>query len=171
MAYADLLTIQATDPGDILTAAFCDQARDNGEFLIDPPTCSVYGSAVQSIPNSTDTAMLANSEYFDNDAMHSTSSNTSRITAQTAGRYLLISSVSYAASAAARVLTRFRINGTTTYSTDSRAAIGGATPDQVSITRTFVLAAGDYVETIVNQNSGGASDVTLQEFAAIFMTR
>lgn len=171
MPYVDPQTIDNPTAGQPIPAAWADQVRNNLEFLIDPPTCSVYGSGVQSIPNSTDTAMLADSEYFDNDSMHSTSSNTSRITATTAGRYLVISSVSYAASAAARVLTRFRINGTTTYSTDSRAAIGGATPDQVSITRTFVLAAGDYVETIVNQNSGGASDVTLQEFAAIFMTR
>lgn len=168
MAYADPTTIQATDPGDILTAAWCDQVRDNGEFLIDPPTCSVYNAGM-TVTNSSDTALTVSGEFFDNDSMHTGTS--SQIICQTAGRYLVSASVSFAASAAARVLTRFQVNGTTLYSTDSRAAIGGATPDQVSITRSFVLAAGDYVETIVNQNSGGSITVTLQEFTAIFLTR
>ncbi len=171
MAYQDLLLLQTLNAGDILTAATMTQVRNNDETLIDPPACSVYNSASQSIANAIDTALTAASENFDNDSLHSTTSNTSRVTIQTAGRYLVLSSVAFDASAAARLLTRFKVNGVTLYSTDSRKAIGGATPDQVSITRTFVFAAGDYIETIVNQNSGGALGVTLQEMAAVRVTR
>ena len=44
--------------------------RDDLEFLIDPPACSVYNSAVQVVATSTAATLLANSENFDNASMH-----------------------------------------------------------------------------------------------------
>lgn len=170
MAYADLATIQATDPGDVLTAAWCDQARDNEEFLINPPACSVYASSAQSVANATFVSLTANSEYFDNDSMHSTATNTSRITIQTAGRYLLSATIAYTAGSGRR-FSQFLVNGTTAYDGDGRPAIGGGSDDKIVMTRTLVLAASDYVEVQANQNTGGNLNVTLREFVALFMTR
>lgn len=171
MAYVDPNTIQDTDPGDTLTAAWCDTVRDDLEFLVDPPTCSVYGSAAQSIPDDTTTTMLADSENHDNDSMHSTSSNTGRITAQTAGRYLFNGTVEFAANSTGRRLIYLRVNGTTSYLLYSSAAPTSPTTAVGSFTKTLVLAAGDYVEVRANQNTGGSANATLAEFAGIFLTR
>lgn len=170
MAYADLDTIQTTDPGDILTAAWCDQARDNGEFLIDPPACSVSNAAVTVASSVTLAALAADTEQYDNDSMHSTVSSNSRITIQTAGRYEIGCVVKYSASASGNRSTVFKVNGTTSYNVDLRTGTGTNTT-AISGSRTLVLAAGDYVEVFMFQNSGGDLDVTLDEFYAIFRTR
>lgn len=170
MAYADLNTIHNPATGTVAPASWGDQVRDNLEFLIDPPACSVYASSAQSIANATFVSLTADSEYFDNDSMHSTVTNTSRITVQTAGRYLLSATIAYTAGTGRR-FSQFLVNGATGYDGDGRPAIGGGSDDKIVMTRSLVLAASDYVEVQANQNTGGALDVTLREFVALFMTR
>lgn len=174
MSYVDLNTIHNPATGTVAPAAWGDQVRDNLEFLIDPPACSVFASSAQSVANGTTTSLNAGSENYDNDAMHSTVSQTSRITAQTAGRYEISATVAFAPGTGRRI-TSFLVNGTTTLDGDSRvsAVTGGAAgvTDRVSINRTVTLAVGDFVEVQVNQNSGGNLDVTLNEFVAMFRTR
>lgn len=64
--------------GQPLPAAVVQQIRDNEEFLISPPVCSVFNSTVISVANAGGgTVMTHDSEKYDSDAMHSTSSNTS----------------------------------------------------------------------------------------------
>lgn len=180
MAYADLTTVQATDPGDPLTAAWCDQVRDNDEFFIDPPACSVDGlGSPQSVADSTLVVLSAPNEKFDNDSMHSTSSNTSRITAQTAGRYLIGATVNWQQILENNVPLLLNI-----------IRNGGGAGDAFNIAQlpainrsgfttamsgalTLVLAAGDYVEARVRQDNSlnVAINCTLEEFYAIFLTR
>lgn len=171
MPYADLATIQATNPGDPLTAAWCDQVRDNEEFFVDPPVASVYNSAPVSVPNATETTLNANSESFDNDSMHSTGSNTSRLTIQTAGRYLFLATVQFAADADLQRNVKFRVDGTTSY--EAIQVVSSLAGNSVVLPgiRCLSLAAGQYVETRVIQQAGSALDVTLLEFVAIFLTR
>ncbi len=171
MSYVDLATIQTTDPGDILTAAWCDQTRDNQEFFIDPPACAVYNSTTQALSSSTQTALNANSETFDNDSMHSTSTNTSRITIQTAGRYLLSGTILFQAHASGARSVGFYVNGATSLIATSSLSIGGSLDFGLSGVRVAVLDVGDYVQCRGWQNSGGNLNATLQEFSAFFMTR
>src|SRR4051794_16526480 len=56
------------------------------------PSCAVYNDAAQSIPDGALTALTFNTEHFDTDSIHSTSSNTSRLTCQTAGIYVITAS-------------------------------------------------------------------------------
>lgn len=170
MPYVDLNTLHNPATGTIAPASWGDQARDNLEFLIDPPTCSVFNSAAQSIANVTTVSLLADSENFDNDAMHSTVTNTSRITAQTAGRYLFIATVSYATGTGRRV-TSFLKNGTTVINGATVPAVAGGVVDRISIARSVVMAAGDYLEVQANHNNGANLNVTLDEFVAMFLTR
>jgi hypothetical protein len=175
MPYADLATVQATDPGDPLSAAWCDQVRDNHEFFIDPPACSTFHTAAVSVPTSTFTVFNANSETFDNDSMHSTVSSTSRLTCQTPGRYLCFARHNWSANANGSRAMQYRINGVNPGSTAQQlmtvpAATAGVNT-QVSSMWTLVLAAGDYVEIAGWQNTGGALNAVLEEFAAIFLTR
>lgn len=171
MAYADIATIQTIATGQPFLAATLQQIRDNDEHFADPPACSVYNSTTQSIGNASNTVLTANSENFDNDSMHSTASNTSRITIQTDGRYLFSGTVLFAANATGARSVGFLVNGTTAYIATSTTNIGGSLAMGVSGMRAIVLAAGDYVECRAYQSSGGNLDVTLTEFACFWMTR
>ncbi len=172
MSYIDPATILTTDPGDVLTAAWCDTVRDDLEFLIDPPSCSVYHSAAVSISDANLTILSANSENYDNDSMHSTVSSSSRITCQTAGRYSALACVVYASNSSGERLVDFLVNGTTQY---VGLAIGpnpsGSQNTGLTVERTMVLNVGDYVEVRTRQRSGGALNCTLSEFALLFLTR
>lgn len=173
MGYLDIATLQTIAAGQPLSSATVQQVRDNGEFLIDPPAASIFNSAAQSVPDATMTALTANSENFDNDSMHSTSSTTSRITFQTAGRYLLVGTAIFAANATGERNVTFLKNGTTQIEgTKVTANASGSQTTVVTAVRTLVFAAGDYVEMRVrHRNSGGALDVTMDEFFAGFWTR
>src|SRR3990167_9330990 len=73
--------------------------RDNLNFLYGAPACRVYHNAAQAITTGTQPDLAFNSERFDNDTMHSTSSNTGRITSTTAGRYLACVNIEFEANA------------------------------------------------------------------------
>lgn len=172
MPYTDANTISNPTTGQPILAAWGDQIRTNQEFFVDPPACSIYNSTTQSIATgATGTALNANSEYYDNDSMHSTVSNTSRITIQTAGRYLFIATVQFAANATGNRRLAFVVNGTTTHESQLIAATTSANSVVLTAPRSLVLAASDYVEVVVWQTSGGNLNVTLLEAAAMFQTR
>lgn len=172
MAYGDLNTIHNPATGTVAPAAWGDQARDNDEFLIDPPTCSVFDTSSPSLTHDTVTVLNANSENYDNNAMHSTVSNTSRITFQTAGRYLLTAVLVFAANNSGNRGFNFRINGTTTLNmTLHPASSSGALTTNQSGARTYVASAGDYAEVTAYQSSGAGLVCELREFVAVFQTR
>lgn len=170
MTYAALSTVQATDPGDILTAAWCDQVDENFQFFADPPACSVFNSTAVAVGNNTNHIMVAGSENYDNDAMHSTSSNTSRITVQTAGRYLAIATVSFAANATGNRQAEFYVNGVTSGGGALIDNAGASNSTGLLLVRMLVLSVGDYVEVNVVQRSGGNLNATLSEFSMNLMT-
>lgn len=172
MAYVDLNTIHNPTTGGVPPASWGDQVRDNCEFLVDPPAASVYNSAAVSLTSGTQTAMNADSEFFDNASMHSTSVNTSRITFGTAGRYLLVTTVNFAANATGLRAVRFLVNGTTALQGIKVPAVtDGSETTLVTATRLYTFAATDYAEVQARQLSGGALNATLEEFGATFITR
>lgn len=171
MAYADLLTVQTLNTGDILTAACLTQIRNNGEFLINPPACSVFKAASVSVANNTLTQLVADSEIFDNDSMHSTSVNTSRITAQTAGRYLAFATVFFDVDADGIRNVKFRVNGTTTYECMQVPAVSATQGCIITGVRAIPMVAGDYFEVLVLHTAGAGLSTLLLEAGATFMTR
>jgi hypothetical protein len=98
--------------------------------------------------------MLFDTEQYDSDGMHSTSSNTGRITATTAGLYSVRFNLAFAANATGIRTASLRKNGTevtfarTPATSAGIAACGGAFD--------VYLAAGDYLELWGTQTSGGA---------------
>ncbi len=171
MTYVDLNTIHNPATGTVAPAAWGDQVRDNLEFLIDPPACSVYNSAAVSLANGAATVLGADSENYDNDSMHSTVTNTSRVTAQTAGRYLVIASVRFDANATGNRQIDFYINGVLLTGGVILGNAGSTNSTVLNLSKAAVLAAGDYVEVSATQRSGGALNATLVEFLAYLMTR
>lgn len=172
MPYVDPNTVHNPATGTVAPAAWGDTIRDDLEFLIDPPACSVFNSSSVVVASATSAFLAANSENFDNDAMHSTVSLTSRITGQTAGRYLFTVSLQYSdpGGATGNRWASLRVNGTTTFENMLvPAAVGNSTI--VTATKHLVLAAGDFVEARAFHTQGANLNVTLLEFAALFLTR
>lgn len=170
MAYADLLTIQTLNTGDILSAACMTQVRNNEEFLIDPPAVSVSNSAGQTVASTVDASMNADTELFDNNSMHSTTVNTSRITIQTSGRYIIVMTVAWPVDVDGYRLLGVRVDGTTTYNVATVPA-APSLPTIISGTKMLTLTAGQYVECRTRHTAGNDLDVELREFGAYFLTR
>lgn len=114
-------------------------------------------TASQSIPNSTETAVLWTAETYDTDAYHDAVTNTSRFTvpAGKAGYYRVSATVSFNANASGQRYALLRKNGSTAVAYDTQPGSASAS-SSVKINDVINLAVGDYIEILVFQSSGGA---------------
>jgi hypothetical protein len=145
--------------GTIRDAAWKTQFMDDIDDATDHPRCNVENSTTQSLTSGTFTALTFDTEDSDPNNMHSTASNTSRITIPSGkgGVYLLVAYTSFAANATGVRSGYFKKNGTTILGPQTNYANGGA-GDGVAVHTSFIVALvpTDYVEFFAYQNSGGA---------------
>lgn len=118
----------------------------------------VFNSTTQNISSGGGlTAVTYDSEAFDSDGFHSTSVNTSRLTipAGLGGKYLIGGSWAFAANANGERYYTLRVNGSTEIA-EARILNNTAGPEATAqtISAIYDMAAGDYVEFTVFQNSG-----------------
>lgn len=146
----------------VVTAADLNaQLRDAGNFVLDPPRCTVYHSADRTLTTATWTLAIFDSEAQDTDTMHSTATNNSRLVATTAGRYFVTALVYFAGNATGGRGINFTKNGAGTRTSLSTNvsdgfASGVANTNQlVSVAFEVNMAAGDYLEMFLYQSSGG----------------
>lgn len=127
-----------------------------------PPMCKATKNAVQSIPTSAATVITFQTEDYDTDSMHSTATNTSRITIGTAGVYTVTGFVLSAASVAAFNYLYIFKNGAALPSNTGILAGSkdGGNAIITQITVTLSLAAADYVELAFYHNNTGAINVS-----------
>jgi hypothetical protein len=119
------------------------------------PAVRAKNSAVQAIGNASWTSLTFDTEDFDSQALHSTSSNTSRITASLTGVYLLGVNLQFAANTTGVRSVKFLQNGVTEIGANSEpAANTGVT--YLHHTTIAYLVSGNYVEAQVYQSSGGS---------------
>lgn len=128
------------------------------------PAVRAFHNASQSIPNSTLTALAFNSERFDvasgaSSTQHDTVTNNSRLTCRFAGKYLIVTNVRFAINASGVREVGIRLNGATMLADEVQTSSGGGTTTILTVTTLYDLAVNDYVETVVNQTSGGALNV------------
>ena len=122
--------------------------------------CGVYHATTQTIANNTWTGVQYNTEDWDNGTTHSTVSNTSRLTAPVAGVYLVTANVAFAANATGVRQVVVGKNGTTPaagvpgWGIQLQAA-DGTNGNRLTVSVALLLAANDYIEIFVIQNSGG----------------
>lgn len=122
----------------------------------------VYNSAALVIPNATWTTLTFNTETYDLNGMHSTSSNTSRLTAQRAGKYAIFGSLQFAGSAVGVLRgMRFMVNGSVAIGLDLRSPNGAGTVN-FAVAVFYALTTSDYVEIQVYQDSGGNLNIDRQ---------
>lgn len=151
-------TLPTWTAGAIVTKAQMDTLNEALTFLRNPPTCVVYHSINQSIPNNTLTSLAFNTERIDPWAMHDGGSNT-RITIPSGGDgvYMITANISWAAQSASR-LVQIILNGSTQLA-NQEILLGSSKALGQSIGRLYRLAAGDYVEVKVLQDSGVSLNV------------
>lgn len=148
--------------GSVFAKATLQDIYDKSDALYAAAArAQVYHSTTQSIATSTSTALNFDSEDHDDYGMHSTSVNTSRITIPSGagGVYLVSAAAVFATNAAGIRLIWIQKNGTTAVST---YAIQLGQSANVAIVQTqclIALAAADYIEAMVFQDSGGALNV------------
>jgi hypothetical protein len=151
-----------SDPvsGQIAPVTWGDAVRDTLNYLANKPSCRCTASGTVSHATSGQYQAVAfDTEDWDNDGIHSTSVNTSRFTAATAGKYWVYGNVRFAANATGVRIVGIRKNLTGTNSpTHGTVKRANLTADSVDImVGTMVaLAAGDWVEIVAWQNSGAA---------------
>ena len=153
-------TIPTVSTGDVYTATAHNNIVTNVNNTRVPPMCRLFNSATLT-PYTTNTAITWNSESYDTDDMHSTSANTSRITFQTAGVYLLTATIRTDATTITQGNIYCRPNGGATQigqnviSPASNTAIG-----QVS-SFMYSFAAGDYIEWISAYVGTGTASINV----------
>lgn len=119
---------------------------------------SVYkNNTAQSVANATTVAATFDTEAFDTDSYHSTSSNTSRFTIPSGkdGKYLLLGRVTYVANSSGVRQGRLLKNGNLiAVNTDTTPGSGGG--QNIEVSGIYSAVAGDYFEVAYWQNSGGS---------------
>lgn len=146
-----------------LPSSSLNQLRDMLNFLASPPIAELRQIVVQTLTTGVGAAVTFTSEGVDTDVDgtggHSTSSNTSRYTARYPGWYQVSGVVAFAGNVTGRRICWWTINGVSANAT--QLGFGPiATGDQEIPARTahVYLAAGDYLELIAYQESGGNLD-------------
>ena len=130
--------------------------------------CRVYNNANISISDSTITALTFNTERYDDNTIHDTSTNPARLTCKTAGKYLIAGNVEFAANQVGyrRLYIRhYPIGGggPIDIAVVSDVAVDAAVgPLRFAVATVYALAVGDYVTLAVYQSSSGALNVSVQ---------
>jgi hypothetical protein len=123
------------------------------------PAVRVYHSANQVITNNTFAALAFNTERFDTDVIHDTSTNNSRLTCKTAGKYQITGHALFAANATGYRQIAIRLGGATYLAAQGIPSIGASDDHNLSVTTLYSLAVNDYVELMAFQTSGAGLNV------------
>lgn len=135
-------------------------AIDSTQFIdsATQPRSTAFNSAAQTIGTGAFAVLTFDSEDYDVGSLHSTSSNTGRMTIPTGGDgfYLVIGQSSFGASAAGNTRAlRISKNGTTNLAQQSVTQAGATLAPTLHISVLTNLVATDWVQLDIFQDSGG----------------
>ena len=159
--------------GQVLTA---DSAQADGVkwAAAGAPTAqgvAVFNSTDQSIASGSYVTATFNSEFFDTDAFHSTSSNTGRLTvpAGLGGKYAIVTNLYISPTASGSFVAKLQINGSdkNRYTTNVRTS----EPQTIPFTSIVELVPTDYVEVLVYQNTGSNMPLSTFQYGQFGMYR
>lgn len=124
------------------------------------PACRAYRSSTQAVANASYVSASLTSESFDNDGMHDTATNPSRITANTPGLYIVTGRIYFGANATGARQARLIKNGSTAldYWTGPVSSAGDVA---CALSATVSLARGDYVEMQAWHNISGGGTLNI----------
>lgn len=171
-AIAGSIPTAALADGSVTSAKIADLTVATGDLAdsaVTPaktgvvPAARAFNSGNISCGDGVFTSLTFDSETFDTDTIHSTSVNTGRLTATTAGVYVITGHATFDANATGRRALEIRLDGTTSLALQT-AASPGAVNHELSVTTIYAFTAGQYVELRAFQNSGGSLNVLATPF-------
>lgn len=152
---ATVPTIPTQTAGTLATVAgFATPVQSAVSFMTtNKPRFFLRQTVAQSLTNNVFAAITFDTEGLDNDGGHSTSTNTSRYTAQTAG-WLWVSGIAcFAPSATNQRAAQLAINGTAVNGTFVQLLASNTGNTALSTGAMIFLNVGDYVELQALQQS------------------
>lgn len=151
--------------GDDATSTYLQTLTDASLYVLGSATSGgsrkglarLRQTVAQTLTTATFTAINFDTEDVDYDAAHSTVTNTSRYTAQTAGYYLVSGIAGFVGNATGARYTAIYVNGSPINGTEQGfTTVPNADTLQIPTPGTLVyLNAGDYVQLVAYQSSGG----------------
>lgn len=128
--------------------------------------CRVRASSSQSISDSTSTVVLFDLEDYDNNEMHSTSTNTGQIVCKVAGLYHIFANIRLAGNVNGNRIFNIRLNGTYNLASIRFEPIDQTGKfDALCLSSDYELAVDDYIEVIVWQESGSSISTETNDYA------
>ena len=118
----------------------------------------VYNDAVISLDTATYQDIAFNSEYFDSDDIHDTSTNNTRLTAKSNGVYLITGTAGFSANTTANRELTIMKNGSDNIGFHRRS-YNSSSAAFVTITTIAKLNVDDYIELQAYQNSGSTLNI------------
>lgn len=135
------------------------------------PSAHVHRTSNQNINTGTDTVLLFTAERWDTASLHSTVTNTSRLTAPIAGKYLVSAAIEWTSNGTGSREMRLLLNGTTIVAQDIRTGVSSSSNNlHMSLTTMVQLSANDYLEVQVKQDRGtGLNVLASSDYSPNFM--
>lgn len=155
MPYVPPATVVTGTP---IASTWGNAVKAAADYLANPPACRAQRTTSQAIANITPTAVAFDSESFDTDSMHSTVTNTSRLTFNTAGLYIITASVMWESNATGTRDVWLQISGSTRISEAAQQA-NAADLTSHALSAIYKATAAQYVELIAYQSSGASRNV------------
>ncbi len=135
-------------------ASFLSYSYSKDLAFANPPRTRIYHNSGIAVTNATTFVLSFNSERYDVDNMHSTVTNTPRITINTPGVYNVGAVVSWPGNATGYRALGLRRNGATFFADLNTPNNGaGAGMDSI-VSADYQFSAGDYIEVVAQQTSG-----------------
>lgn len=151
--------------GGTVSAAFWNaQVRDNFYAINSIPAARVYHNTdTPAVPSDWTTGnwytIPFNSERYDTDTIHDTSTNNSRLTCKTSGKYAIVGGATFSTNGLGGVRgLRIAFNGSTVIGRVLVASEGTAHL-QVASPGAWQMAVNDYVELHAYQESGSGLQI------------
>ena len=114
-----------------------------------------HNNANQAISHNTWTSIGLNSERWDTDNIHDNSTNNSRLTCKTAGKYIIVGQIEWEARENGDRYMRIYLNNETAIASTVLSTPDGSITDRLyPIVTIYNLSVNDYVELQVFQTSG-----------------
>lgn len=123
------------------------------------PSARVYSSGNVSAANLAFVPVPFDTERFDTAGLHDPAANSTRITVAAAGLYLVGANVTWENNSTGARELNLRVNGSDFIARVVQPGDPTINTTDQAVTTLVSLAAGDYVEVVVRQNSGVALNV------------
>lgn len=116
----------------------------------------VFNSTNISTTSGALTALTFDTVRWDDRGLHVAAG---KLAANTGGLHVIGANVRFAANATGYRLMQLRVNGTTVIAFDARLSAGATAETDIQLSTMWQLSAGDYVEVLAAQGSGGSLNI------------